>query len=562
MPRSDVTRLALLGALAALGVAPLVARPPVADAQCSYTSLTASTPTSSGAAVTDYTFTSPGNAWGAIGIRSDAGSEHGLGVFSATAGSPTCVQNSVGSSALSGGVDFVIGDFRAGRDAPGPWYAQATRSSGSGAVLTEWDPGTAELTVDDDPIIRNTDQVVDVYQVFLEAGATYTIVFSPSAGVNAKVLLFKNPGTGAYWASRSGAQLESSGNASYPVTVSDEYAIVVTNDDGGLSTYSLAVEQCQPAITLASGSAVSTSPPLRYLAAQTEPYWSACGVRGSGSDDWDITAFKTGHGTIEPVCFTDTLVTSARRAAGVDFVVGDFNFNPTATYYTRVSQFSGAQLGAVEWDDGPDEITVGAPPVARSTGPGDVLEVWDVNMNAGSTYTINFPHVGSADVKWLLFENAIQSPTIPYWSGRAGAVATGNGSADYVPTVTGFHGIVVVNDNGSAGSYQLAVYGAGTGVGDGAAVGPPGIEALVPNPSLGHTLVRYRVSKAERVAFDLIDVSGRRVASMGELDATPGEGSLAWDARSTGRRVPPGLYFVRMTVGGKLLSIQKFLLLP
>jgi hypothetical protein len=562
MRKSDVHRLAVLAALAVLGGAQLALCPRSAGAQCSYTSLTASTPTSSGAAVTDYTFTSPGGSWGAIGIRSAAGSEHGLGVFSATAASPTCVQNSVGSSSLNGGVDFVIGDFRAGRNTLGPWYAQATRSSGSGAVLTEWDPGTAELTVDDDPITRNTDQVVDVYDVFLEAGVTYTIVFSPAAGVSAKVLVFKNPGTTAYWASRSGAQLESAGNASFQATVSDEYAIVVVNDDGGLSTYSLAVEQCQPAITLASGSAVSTSPPLRYQVPQDQPYWSACGVRGSGSDDWDITAFKTGHGTFEPVCFTDTLVTSAQRAAGVDFVVGDFNFNPTAGYFTRVKQFSGSQVGVVEWDDGPDEITVGAPPVARSTGPGDVLEVWDVSMNAGSTYSINFPHTGSADVKWLVFENAIQSASIPYWAGRGGAVLTGNGNADYVPTVTGYHGIVVINDNGGTGNYQLAIFGAGTGVGDGAALGPPGIEALVPNPSLGHTLVRYRVSKAARVAFDLIDVAGRRVASMGELDAAPGEGSLAWDAHSTGRRVPPGLYFVRMTVGGKLLSIHKFLLLP
>ena len=74
--------------------------------------------------------------------------------------------------------------------------------------------------------------------------------------------------------------------------------------------------------------------------------------------------------------------------------------------------------------------------------------------------------------------------------------------------------------------------------------------------------MRYRFVTAGRAAFDLLDASGRQVARMAEFDAAPGEGSLTWEARSAGRRVPPGLYFMRLKLGGKLLSIKKFLLLP
>jgi len=167
MRKSAIPRF-LLAAVAFAGLA--LCGP--ARAVCTYNPLATSSPVASSLATTLYSFTSPDTAWGAIGIRSDAGSQHDITVFAQTAGSPTCVQSPVGSSALPSGVDFVVGDFRPGRNTAGPWYAQVNRSSGSGSVLTEWDWGTAKLTVDGDPIVRNTNQVVDVYSVFLEAGQT------------------------------------------------------------------------------------------------------------------------------------------------------------------------------------------------------------------------------------------------------------------------------------------------------------------------------------------------------------------------------------------------------
>jgi len=557
-PSHPWTRLPLAGLALALVALALSEAP--ARAQCNFTSLPPDSPLSSPDAVSLSTFQTPAAAWGAIGIRSAAGSEHGLGVFAQTAASPTCVQGPLGSSALTGGVDFVIGDFR--RNGKGPWYGQVTRSSGSGPVLTEAYPAAQELVVDDVPTVATTaNQVIQVYQVFLEAGVSYILAFTPPAGVDAKLLLFKNPGPGVFWAGRSSRLLETSGQTSYPATTSDEYALVVVNDNGGAGMYSLAVEQCQPPVSLDSGTPISTGAPLRYVIPQVSPYWSACGVRGAGTDDWDILAYATGHGRLEPECFQDTLFASQHRGGGVDLVTGDFNTNPTATYYTRVIQVSGTQPGVVEWDDGPDEVIVGAPPLSRTLTAANVIEIWDVNMVAGTPYSIFFQRAGGADTHFLVFENPGQQASLPYWTGRNGAVLSGVASADYVPAFTGYHGIAVVNDNGFTGSYQLAVYGANTGVGT-VAAGPVGIEAVRPNPVLGRASITYRVGKPGRVAFDVLDVSGREVSRIAELDGAAGEGAVTFDPRAGGRRLPSGIYFVRMSTGGAAVSYRKFLLLP
>ena len=74
----------LCGAPALLTLAALAALPGLAGqaaAQCTYNALTANTPVSSSSVATLYTFISPGNPWGAIGIRSTARSEHNLTVY-------------------------------------------------------------------------------------------------------------------------------------------------------------------------------------------------------------------------------------------------------------------------------------------------------------------------------------------------------------------------------------------------------------------------------------------------------------------------------------------------
>src|SRR5262249_32484845 len=130
------------------------------------------------------------------------------------------------------------------------------------------------------------------------------------------------------------------------------------------------------------------------------------------------------------------------------------NHNPTGTYYTYTQDFNSNVGGAdIEWDSGADLLGVNALPISRSTGPNDVLEIWDVQLAAGQTYNFAFnptdPHI-----HMLLFRNAGGGV---YWSGRSGAQFDVTGCTTYAAPSSGYYGVVVVNETGATASYTLGV---------------------------------------------------------------------------------------------------------
>jgi hypothetical protein len=60
----------------------------------------------------------------------------------------------------------------------------------------------------------------------------------------------------------------------------------------------------------------------------------------------------------------------------------------------------------------------------------------------------------------------------------------------------------------------------------------------------------------------VLDVSGRRVDSLGPFEAAAGSGRAQWDGRTDGARARPGVYFVRMTFEGRRSGLAKLVLLP
>ena len=538
-----------------------LAVPAAAFGQCTWPLLVNDVPVTTGAATSTWSFTAPGGHWGAVGVRSPAGSDHDLTVFQDPSG-PSCVTNPLGGSSGSIGAEFVVGDFRAGRNGAGTWYPGITRTAGAGACTVEWDSGGAQIVVDAPPTVHSTDQVLDVYQVFLEGGVSYFIDFRPEPGVEEKVLIFRNPSVAPYWVGRQGRLHEAAGPTHFLAPGTDLYCVVVVNDDGGASTYSLAVDQCQPPIALVSGTSTATAAPQRYRLDQAQPYWSSVGVRGTGGDDWNVIGYKTGSGALEPTCFKDQTSSSSVPGAGVDFIAGDFGFNPLAPFFARMLQASGSAPGVVEWDAGADEIFLNAAPLERTTGASDVLETWDAWFDAGVSYSIFFERSGAANTRFFVLENAAQSGVVPYWTGREGAVLSATSHAGYTPLASGYHGIVVVNDNGAAGTYRIAYYGAQVGVAPTRGPGRATLDALAPNPAFARTAIAYSLPRAGRVAFDVLDVNGRRVESLGPIEAPAGAGRAQWDGRSGGARARAGVYFVRMTFEGRSSGLAKLVLLP
>jgi hypothetical protein len=512
-----------------------------AAAQCSPLTLLPGVPQSSSSSPANLQFSLPVGTFVAVGARSAAGSNHALGAYANNAGSPTCVSGVLATSANAAGtVEVVLGDYRPGHNPAGTRYGQAVRAQGTGAATFELETTARPLLAGQPPdSLEPAPAVLDLYQVFLEAGNAYTINFS-SAGAVQRTLLFQNPGSASYWGARggSGMLLDVDAPTVFVAPASTDYALAVVNENGAAGTYALWVELCQPPDTLASTVAVPAVYPHRNVMLVEDPYWQAVGIRSDAGADWNVAVYDTGRGSPEPVCFGGLLAPS-NRANGVDFVVGDLSSGPVRPYFARETRAAGTGGARIEWDGGPDEIAVGDTlnPILRTTGPDDVLEVWDVRMNPAEQYTIRFQPSGAAALRWFLLDNPNQGPGGAVWKGRDQSVLEGTGFASYTPTSDTWHALVVVNENGAAGSYTLTVV-AGSAVG----VGPDGADAtalgrIAPNPLAGG---------AARIAYAL---AGRRVARIDAGERPAGAGAVTWDGRGEeGTRLGAGVYFARLFV--------------
>ena len=157
-------------------------------------------------------------------------------------------------------------------------------------------------------------------------------------------------------------------------------------------------------------------------------YWGGVGVRPSNGSDWDVEWYPgQSYGLAPyPICFANPMAGSA-GSSGVDFAVASFESNRTpanSTYGARVSRFAGSGTAAVEYDllaqTLNNNCTGGCTGTTVSSWSG-VLNVYDVRLTQGTTYTFDFLKSGTGDLKLLLLTS--QGLTGPYVAGRGDAVS-------------------------------------------------------------------------------------------------------------------------------------------
>lgn len=99
----------------------------------------------------------------------------------------------------------------------------------------------------------------------------------------------------------------------------------------------------------------------------------------------------------------------------------------------------------------------------------------------------------------------------------------------------------------------------------GTQVGQPGLLGRVqvpfPNPTAGGTRFGWELKRAAPVEVEVVTVAGRRVWSRRLGGYAKGPGWLDWDGRDAqGRRLPAGIYLVRVLAGGELLGSKTVVL--
>jgi hypothetical protein len=258
-----------------------------------------------------------------------------------------------------------------------------------------------------------------------------------------------------------------------------------------------------------------------------------------------------------PYCFDlNHYLGGEEKFDSVAYMVGDFtpgaNPLPIHEFVRAFSTWgTGSSTAKVEWDRGADSLVVDGPTAVVQTWAGDLVHVWNVALQAGKRYLVHFARtIGTANTNLALFDN----PGGAYWKPRDAATRQAAGDFLFDAPRTDWYGIVVANDNGQDGFYEVSVSLPLVGVGDEPAVAT-GLERVLPNPSAGASRIQYALARPGSVSFDVVNAAGRRVARIAEGARAAGHWSVDWNgAGESGARLPAGVYFVRMRVDGEPLG--------
>jgi len=76
------------------------------------------------------------------------------------------------------------------------------------------------------------------------------------------------------------------------------------------------------------------------------------------------------------------------------------------------------------------------------------------------------------------------------------------------------------------------------------------LEQNYPNPFNPRTTIEYSIPARMEVTFEIYNLLGQKIYETGRASMAAGGHSIAWDGKdNSGREVPSGIYFYRLTAG-------------
>lgn len=508
-----------------------------------------------------FQFSQSDQYWAAFGVQTTAmHADFGVYATGSGAGSPTCFTDYRAGVSFGGPrTGFVMCNFHPGGEALGTYYAYVYLypSSPPGTVL--WADGGQYIYGDGPPWSGYLENAapMQVHDVALTYGVTYTFSFSHAADRDFRLLLFRPGATYSPWMTDGEQEFATTGTETYTAPASGMYGLLVISDLGQVGPFKVGVSTCPPALELSDSAPFYTSTsPLRLRFNQQLPYWAVIGARSvQPSYNWDLGYYCDPSGNLPPLCFAVEPAASGYVAGIVDFVVADFNHNTLGEQYAVLTLRDPvvSQVYA-EWEQGGTQMVVGDPPVTVQSWSSDVVKIWDVYLTPGN-YAIYFQRLVGTSTHFFLFRN----PGGQYWAARGAQLFDGSTTTPFSISVADYYGLVVVKEGGADEMYTIGVQPRGVGI-DEPAPTVTALRGVRPNPSRGEVTVEFDLAGAAAVTFELVDVAGRIVARSDARAWDAGRWSQSWDL-SGSARPGAGVYFLRMRTGGQVIGTRRVVVL-
>jgi hypothetical protein len=216
-----------------------------------------------------YRYTPNVTAWNVSAVRNegsvgDPGLWYGLNWTSDATGI-FCLQGlSIWSILPDPDVDFIVGDYH--HTPMNPQYLEVIwGGTPDGFNRVTWRETSGELVVGADVVERVVDEeyIAEIWDVYLEVGTEYEFEFTPR-GTELHMALFGSGGR-AYWANRSEAIWEVTGDVTWTAPYSDWYGLVVCSDGGGNGDFTLGAYDTPVETSFFAALAGPTSVVLRWI---------------------------------------------------------------------------------------------------------------------------------------------------------------------------------------------------------------------------------------------------------------------------------------------------------
>ncbi|HUK61987.1 MAG TPA: hypothetical protein VLV15_01600, partial [Dongiaceae bacterium] len=191
-----------------------------------------------------------------------------------------------------------------------------------------------------------------------------------------------------------------------------------------------------------------------------------------------------------------------------------------------------------------------------SDGIGGAIASWEDDRSGNpDIYALQITASGAPDSGWT----------------ANGTVLCGAGGAQVAPAIgsDGTGGAFVTwtdQRSGEADVYATHVRGLplGSPVGTPVAALPRALQLFAPhpNPAFGRTEFAFELPAVERVDLDVLDTAGRRIQGLvSDAHLPAGSHRSAWEGTDgRGRRVGPGVYYVRLRAAGRT-QVRRFVML-